>query len=159
MSALPSWHFQKPLRAFAKCGLDFAGPFELIAAGRGKARPKTYPLLFTCLQTQAVHLELTQAMSMSGTLNAISRFVDIRGMPTSILSDNFSTFFSKDKDIENWVRTIQLDDLISTTKAKVHWYFIPPREPHHESVYECMVGVRLLDQFWSISLEKTVIGT
>ncbi len=35
MSALPSWHFQKPLRAFAKCGLYFAGPFELKAAGRG----------------------------------------------------------------------------------------------------------------------------
>ena len=141
MSALPSWRFQKPLRAFAKCGLDFAGPFELKAIGRGKARPKTYLLLFTCLQTRAVHLELTEAMSMSATLNAISRFVDIRGMPTSILSDNFSTFVSKDKDLENWVRTIQLDDLISTTKAKVQWHFIPPRGPHHGGVYERMVGV------------------
>ncbi len=54
---------------------------------------------------------------MSATLNAISRFVDIRGMPHSILSDNFSTFVSKDKDLENWVRTIQLDDLISTTTS------------------------------------------
>ncbi len=141
MSALPSWRFQKPLRAFAKCGLDFAGPFELKAIGRGKARPKTYLLLFTCLQTRAVHLELTEAMSMSATLNAISRFVDIRGMPTSILSDNFSTFVSKDKDLENWIRTIQLDDLISTTKAKVQWHFIPPRGPHHGGVYERMVGV------------------
>jgi hypothetical protein len=51
MSALPSWHFQKPLQAFAKCGLDFAGSFELKAMGRGKARLKTYLLLFTCLQT------------------------------------------------------------------------------------------------------------
>ena len=100
MSALPSWCFQKPLRAFAQCGLAFAGRFELKAAGRGKARLKTYLLLFTCLQTQAVHLELTEAMSMSATLNAISRFVDIRGMPISILSDNFSTFVSK--DLESW---------------------------------------------------------
>jgi hypothetical protein len=104
MSVLPSWCFQKPLRAFAQCGLDFAGPFELRAAGIGKARPKTYLLQFTCLQTQAVHLELSEAMSMSATLNGISRFVDIRGMPTSILSDNFSTFVSKDKDLENWVQ-------------------------------------------------------
>jgi hypothetical protein len=110
MSSLPNWHFQKPLLAFAKCGLDFAASFELKAAGRGKARLKTYLLLFTCLQTQAVHLELTEAMSMSATLNVISRFVNIRGMPTLILSDNFSTFVSKDKDLENWVRTIQLDD-------------------------------------------------
>jgi hypothetical protein len=73
-SALPSWHFQKPLRVLAKCGLDFAGPFELKAAGSGKVRPKTYLLLFTCLQTRAVHLELTEAMSMSATLNVILRF-------------------------------------------------------------------------------------
>ncbi len=153
MSALPSWCFQKPLRAFAQCGLDFAGPFELKTAGRGKARLKTYLLLFTCLQTPAVHLELTEAMSMSATLNAISRFVDIRGMPTSILSDNFSTFVSKDKDLENWVRTIQLNYLLSNTKAKVHWYFIPPRGPHHEGVYERMVGVakRALESLWHYS--------
>jgi hypothetical protein len=84
-----------------KCGLDFAGPFKLKAASRGKTRPKTYLFLFTCLQTQTVHLELTEPMSMSATLNAILRFVDIRGMPTSILSDNLSTFVSKDKDLEN----------------------------------------------------------
>jgi hypothetical protein len=110
--------------SFAQCGLNFAGPFELKAAGRGKAKPKTYLLLFTCLQTQAVHLELTEAMSMSATLQM---FVDIRGMLTSILSENFSTFASKEKDLENWVRTIQLNDLISTTKAKDNWYFFPPR--------------------------------
>ncbi len=101
---------------------------------------------------------------MSATLNAISRFVDIWGMPTSILSDNFSTLVSKDKDLESWVRTIQLNDLISTTKAKVHWYFIPPRGPHHRGVYERMVGVAkraleslchysdlTVDEFWTVA--------
>jgi hypothetical protein len=80
---------------------------------------------------------------MSATLNAISRFVYIRGMPTSILSDNISTFVSKYKDLESWVRTIQLNDLISTTKAKVYFYkyFIPPRGTHHGGVYERMVRV------------------
>jgi hypothetical protein len=62
-------------------------------------------------------------------------------MPTSILCDNFLTVISKDNDLEKWVRTIQLDDVISTMKAKVHWYFIPPRGPHHGGVYEHMVGV------------------
>jgi hypothetical protein len=73
---------------------------------------------------------------MSATLNAISRFVDIRGMPHSILSDNFSTFVSKDRELESWVRSIQMDDLIATTKANVCWKFIPPRGPHHGGIYE-----------------------
>ncbi len=78
---------------------------------------------------------------MSATPNAILSFVDIRGMLTSILSDNFSNFVSKDKNLENWVRRKKLNDLISTTKAKVPRYFIPPRGPHHVGVYERMVGV------------------
>ncbi len=144
MSALPSWRFEKPLKAFANCGLDFAGPFELKAPGRGKAKPKIYLLLITCLQTRAVHLELTEAMTMSATLNAISRFVDIRGMPHSILSDNFSTFVSKDKELESWVRSIQTDDLIATTKANVCWKFIPPRG----SVLAVIAGMKLQHFVW-----------
>jgi hypothetical protein len=141
MSALPNWRFEKLLKAFASCALDFAGPFDLKAPGRGKARPKTYLLLITCLQTRAIHLELTEAMTMSATLNAISKFVDIRGMPHSILSDSFSTFVSKDKELESWVRSIQIDDLIATTKANVCWKFIPPRGTHQGGIYERMVGV------------------
>ncbi len=33
------------------------------------------------------------------------------------------------------------NDLISTTKVKVQWHFIPPRGPHHGGEYERMVGV------------------
>jgi hypothetical protein len=80
-------------------------------------------------------------MTMSATLNAISRFVDIGEMPHLILSDNFSTFVSKDKELEVWVRSIQIDNLIATTKANVCWKFIPPRRPHHGVIYECMVRV------------------
>jgi hypothetical protein len=35
---------------------------------------------------------------MSATLNAISRFVDIQGVPHLILSDNLTAFVSKDKE-------------------------------------------------------------
>jgi hypothetical protein len=38
---------------------------------------------------------------------------------------------SKDKELESWVRSIQIEDLIANTKANVCWKFIPPRGPHH----------------------------
>jgi hypothetical protein len=101
---------------------------------------------------------------MSATLNAISRFVDIRCMPHSILSDNFSMFVSKDKELESWVRSFQIDNLIATTKANICWKFIPPIGPHHGGIYERMVGVakRVLeslchtsdltvDEFWTLA--------
>ena len=58
MAAIPENRFEKPLQAFSKTGLDFAGPFS-IKQGRAKQQLKSYILVFTCLQTQAVHLEAT----------------------------------------------------------------------------------------------------
>jgi hypothetical protein len=69
-------------------------------------------------------MELTEVMSMSAALNGISIFVNIRGMLISILSENFLTFVQV---FRNWVRTMQLGDLISTIKANVQWHFIPQR--------------------------------
>jgi hypothetical protein len=81
-------------------GLDFAVPFVLKAKGRRKSRPKAYVPLFTCLQTWNIHLEWTEVISMSAAFNGISMFFNIRGMLISILSENFSTFVSEDKDLE-----------------------------------------------------------
>ena len=103
MSDIPAYRFEAPLRAFSKTGLDFAGPFE-IKMGRLRKRLKAYILVLTCLQTRAIYLEVTEGMDLSFVVNALSRFIDIRGIPNHILSDNVSTFCSKDKDLEAWVK-------------------------------------------------------
>jgi len=138
ISDLPEFRYEQPLSAFSKTGLDFAGPFE-IKVGRARVRPKVYILLFTCLQTRAVHLEVTEAMDTDAVLNALSRFVDVRGLPTDILSDNWKTFVSEDKELESWVRNLEEDLLVTPSQAKVKWTFAPPRGPHHGEVYEIMV--------------------
>jgi hypothetical protein len=48
---------------------------------------------------------------------------------------------ARDKELEGWVRSIQIDDLIATTKANVCWKFIPSRGPQHGGIYERMVRV------------------
>jgi hypothetical protein len=159
MSNLPAYRFELPLQAFSKTGLDFAGPFEVKAPNRGKARPKVYILVFTCLQTRAVHFEVTEGMDLSSTMNALSRFADIRGLPDTILSDNFPTFVSHDKELEGWVRSIDQQTFISTTKANVEWIFIPPKGPHHGGIYEIMVKavkrcLRSLTDYAEYSLDE-----
>jgi hypothetical protein len=67
MAGLPKYRFEQLLQAFAKTGLDFAGSFH-IKKGRAKHRLKSYILVFTCLQTQAVHLEATHNQSISSVL-------------------------------------------------------------------------------------------
>ena len=138
MAPLPKYRFEAPLRAFAKTGLDFAGPFET-KFGRGRAHKKVYILVLTCMQTRAVHLEVTDSVDLTAVMNALSRFVDIRGMPTDILSDNFSTFISHDKELQEWVRNLDLNMAIDPVEANVKWHFTPPYAPHHGGIYESMV--------------------
>ena len=138
MANLPSYRFEQPLRAFSKTGLDFAGPYE-IKVGRCKARPKIYILVFTCLQVRAIHLEVTESMDTRAFTNALTRFVAIRGMPTDILSDNWKTFISEDKDLQSWVQKLDQDAIMKDAPANVKWHLTPPHGPHHGGTYEIMV--------------------
>jgi hypothetical protein len=138
MADLPKYRFEQPLQAFAKTGLDFAGPFH-IKQGRAKHRLKSYILVFTCLQTRAVHLEATHDQSTSSVLNSFSRFIDMRGMPTEFLSDNWKSFTSPEKELQTWVRDLDEDLLIRQTCANATWRFTPPYGPHHGGIYETMV--------------------
>ena len=138
MAAIPGYRFEEPLHAFSKTGLDFAGPFS-IKQGRAKARLKSYILVFTCLQTRAVHLEATLDQSIACVMNALSRFVDMRGLPSEILSDNWKSFTSTNKELEHWVQDLDEDLIIRQEYAIVNWRFTPPYGPHHGGIYETMV--------------------
>jgi hypothetical protein len=138
MAAIPSYRFEKPLQAFSKTGLDFAGPF-FVKQGRARQRLKSYILVFTCLQTRAVHLEVTNDQSTSSVLNAFSRMIDMRGMPTEFLSDNWKSFTSPEKELQAWVRDLDEDLIIRQTFTDAVWRFTPPYGPHHGGIYETMV--------------------
>ena len=102
MAPVPGYRFKEPLHAFSKTGLDFAGPFS-IKQGQAKARLKSYILVFTCLQTRAVHLEATLDQSTASVMNAFWRFVDMRGLQNEFLSDNWKSFVSPNKELKSWV--------------------------------------------------------
>jgi len=139
MADLPSYRFSMPLRAFSKVGIDFAGPFHIKQLGRGKPRLKSYILVFSCLQTRAVHLEATESQDTDSVLNAFSRFTSLRGMPEEILSDNWKSFVTEDKELQAWVRYLDDDLIIKSVLANVTWHLTPPYGPHHGGTYEIMV--------------------
>jgi len=149
MADLPSYRFSMPLRAFSKVGIDFAGPFHIKQQGRGKPRLKSYILVFSCLQTRAVHLEATESQDTDSVLNAFSRFTSFRGMPEEVLSDNWKAFVTEDKELQSWVRYLDDDLIIKSDLANVVWHFTPPYGPHHGGTYEIMVKAtkRALDIF------------
>jgi len=93
MAPLPSLRETIPdsLCAFTDTAVDFAGPFSTIQ-GIGRTRTKRYLCLFTCMATRAVHLEMAYGLDTDSFLNACYRFVNRRGHPDRLTSDNGTNF-------------------------------------------------------------------
>ena len=73
--------------AFHRCGVDFMGPIEVKVK---RSKVKRWVMLFTCLSSRAVHLEICTSLETDSCINAIRRFLCRRGQVKSIISDNGS---------------------------------------------------------------------
>jgi hypothetical protein len=133
-----------PNRVFAETGLDFAGPFETVQ-GRGKKRKQYFVLVFTCLQVRAVHFEPTENQTTDSVINALTRFISIRGRPSIIVSDNQTSFKSASKELKDFYQFVtdnqkEIENSINHRNEKpIEWTFIPPRAPHFGGAWEIMV--------------------
>ncbi|CDW58140.1 hypothetical protein TTRE_0000644401 [Trichuris trichiura] len=96
MSSLPVERV-KATFAFENTGLDFAGP---IYVRRRRTCEKAYICLFTCMTTRAIHLELVPDMTAPRFVQALRRFFARRGRPAIIQSDNFKTFKSASRELQ-----------------------------------------------------------
>ncbi|XP_042892723.1 uncharacterized protein LOC122266866 [Penaeus japonicus] len=101
-------------RPFSVTGLDYAGP--LFCADFPDK--KFYVLLFTCGVVRAIHLELTESLSLYDCMLAIRKFVARRGLPNVIFSDNAKTFMAAKSEAV---------DMYGHLAPK--WKFIVPRSP------------------------------
>ncbi|XP_011858832.1 PREDICTED: uncharacterized protein LOC105556358 [Vollenhovia emeryi] len=73
-------------RPFQHTGVDYAGPVMLrTSRGRGHKAHKAFFVVFVCLGTKAVHLEVASDYTAAGFLAAFRRFVSRRGLSTSAL--------------------------------------------------------------------------
>ncbi|XP_076298183.1 uncharacterized protein LOC143217599 [Lasioglossum baleicum] len=96
MGPLPPSRIQ-PARPFQRAGVDYAGPVQLrTTKGRGHKSQKGYLVVFVCLATKAVHLDVVSDLTSEAFLAAFHRFTARRGRCTHLLSDNGTTFRGAD---------------------------------------------------------------
>jgi len=119
---LPPDRINDSARPFLNIGIDYFGPIVIPSRTN-----KLYVLLICCLQSRALHLELTESMSLDDFLKAMIRFQSRRGVPLLIRSDNARTFLSASKILEQ--------------KHNLTWKFSTPRAPWTGGVWERLVRV------------------
>lgn len=124
-----------PSPPFNVTGLDFAGPLYCV----DKPSSKFYILLFTCAVIRAIHLELTDSLSMTDCTLALRRFAARRGLPSVFYSDNAKTFVGVSHKLKVIFGPLAPD-----------WKFTFPRSPWWGGWWERLV------RSVKVSLRKTL---
>ncbi len=134
-----------PAPPFWRTGVDFAGPLTLrLGHTRKPALVKCYVVVFVCLTTKAVHLDLCSSLATSDYLAAFQRFVSRRGCPAEMFSDNGSNFQGAREEIRQLQKltgskATQEAVQAFTTERQIRWHHIPPRAPHFGGLWEAAV--------------------
>ncbi|KAI7789362.1 hypothetical protein IRJ41_022847, partial [Triplophysa rosa] len=134
---------------FMNVGLDVFCPWS-VAAQRtrdGHAQSKRWAVIFTCMSVRAVHIELIESLDTSSFINALRRFLAIRGPVKLIRSDRGTNFVGACKEL-NISSNL---DYTSVKRFLVDqgciWQFNPPHASHMGGSWEMMIGLarRILD--------------
>lgn len=149
MSDLPEDRVS-PSPPFSSVGIDAFGPWSVVTRKTrgGQANSKRWALLFTCLSTRAIHIEVIEELSSSSFINALRRFIALRGSVKEIRSDRGTNFVGSVDHLD--VNSINVEE------GPVHnfledkqtvWIFNPPHSSHMGGIWERMIGItrRILD--------------
>ena len=123
--------------AFTHVAIDCFGPFYIQEKRR---EIKRYGLLFTCMASRAVHLETLTSMTTDSFINALRRFIAIRGPIRTLRSDRGTNFIGGMRELKESLNRI--DD------QKVKEFLLQnscdhilnvPGASHHGGVWERMI--------------------
>ena len=94
-----------PAPPFSYCGVDYFGPFYV---KEGRKELKRYGVVFTCFTSRAVHLEVANSLDTDSFINALRRFICIRGPIRHLRSDRGTNFIGAESELQKAVS--EMDD-------------------------------------------------
>ena len=98
MAPLPSQRVL-PTPAWTYTSVDLFAPLEHVDMVRKRMKEKCWGVIFTCMVCRAVHIDLTQAYHIDALLQALRRFMALRGTPKRFLSDQGTQLVACSKEV------------------------------------------------------------
>lgn len=115
---------------FTYCGMDCFGPFYV---KEGRRELKHYGLLFTCLCSRAVHIELLDDMTTDAFINALRAFIALRGNVRQLRSDQGTNFIGARREFLEAVKEMDQECL---KQLGCEFVMNPPSASHMGGVWE-----------------------
>ncbi|XP_063438190.1 uncharacterized protein LOC134719142 [Mytilus trossulus] len=135
---------------FTYVGLGVFGPWQVIVRRTRAASSsnKRWGLLLTCLVSRAIHVELIEELSSASFINALRRFIALRGPIQELRSDRGTNFIGAAKElniVSEFFEDTPMKQFLSDNE--IVWIFNPPHASHFVGVWERMIGScrRILD--------------
>lgn len=107
MADLPSERVN-PSPPFTYCGMDCFGPFSV---KQGRKVYKRYGLIFTCLSSRAIHIEMIDSLSTDSFINGLRCFIALRGAVRQIRSDQGSNFVGAKNELTAALKELDVEKL------------------------------------------------
>ena len=138
MAGLPQMRLAPYTPPFYFTSCDYFGPFN-VKFGRNKTA-KNYGVIFTCLNTRAVHLELAVDCSTMEFIQVLRRVFSIRGYPAVMLSDNGTQLVGAARELREMIQGLDASALKEFCAEKgMKWMFTTPAAPHQNGCAEALV--------------------
>ncbi|KAK0141947.1 hypothetical protein N1851_020380 [Merluccius polli] len=137
MADLPKERVLPDHPPFTNVGLDYFGPIE-VRKGRGTV--KRYGVIFTCLSSRVVHLEVASSLDTDACINALRRFICRRGQVVHIQSDNGTNFIGAERELREALSSLNQTQIEGAMRQKgIKWSFNPPAASHFGGVWERVI--------------------
>ena len=97
IKSAPPWH---------SISIDLFRPYDIKGTVNKRTKGKVYGVLFNCLVTRAVYIDVATGYSQDAFLMVLRRFVSLRGYPANIYSDNGSQLKAASKELREVIKGI-----------------------------------------------------
>lgn len=130
----------KPAPPWSYTALDLFGPFKIRDEVKKRTFGKAYGVIFNCLGTRAVHIELSSDYSTEKFLMSLRRFVSLRGYPKQLYSDNGTQLVAASEDLKEMIKGLDQTQLeeYGVTEG-LQWVFSPADAPWQNGVSEALI--------------------
>ncbi|XP_068074145.1 uncharacterized protein [Danio rerio] len=119
---------------FTFCGMDCFGPFVV---KRARKEYKRYGLIFTCLSSRAVHIEMIEDLSTDAFINALRCFISLRGAVCKLYCDQGTNFVGARNEFKDCLKQVDIKTLeVFLAEKQCEFAFNAPSASHTGGVWE-----------------------
>lgn len=133
MADLPAARLRLFKPPFYSTGVDCFGPYLVKVGCRNEKR---WGLIFKCLTTRCVYLDLINSLDTDAFLLALRRFIARRGTPSEIYSDQGTNFRGAEGELKDAFADVEPQLQKSSASHQIIFRFNPPASPHFGGIWE-----------------------